>query len=76
MENLYPYLWLILIVILILIEAVTVSLTTIWLAGEPCLPVFLYAVTSVMRSDYCVSSYFNHFDNIYKACRNKASENR
>ncbi|NLO93441.1 MAG: NfeD family protein [Clostridiaceae bacterium] len=33
MENLYPYLWLILIVILILIEAATVSLTTIWLAG-------------------------------------------
>ena len=57
MENLYPYLWLILIVILILIEAATVSLTTIWLAGSLVCPVFLYAVTSVIRSDYCVSSF-------------------
>lgn len=33
MENLYPFIWLILIVILILMEAATVNLTTIWLAG-------------------------------------------
>lgn len=33
MENLYPLLWLILIIILVIIEAGTVSLTTIWLAG-------------------------------------------
>lgn len=33
MDNLRPLIWLILIIILIIIEAGTVSLTTIWLAG-------------------------------------------
>lgn len=33
MENLYVYSWLGLIVVLLIIEAATVSLTTIWLAG-------------------------------------------
>ena len=43
MDNVYVYTWLALIVVLIIIEAVTVSLTTIWLAGGA-LVAFIFAL--------------------------------
>lgn len=43
MDNLYVYTWLGLIVVLIAIEAATVSLTTIWLAGGA-LVAFIFAL--------------------------------
>ena len=43
MDNVYVYTWLALIVVLIIIEAATVSLTTIWLAGGA-LVAFIFAL--------------------------------
>ena len=43
MEAFYAYAWLGLIVILVIIEAATVSLTTIWLAGGA-LIAFIFAL--------------------------------
>lgn len=50
MEALYPFIWLILIVILLLIEAATISLTTIWLAGG--------ALIALISSFFLLPVYF------------------